>query len=342
MSRERRQGLLPFEFTPDEDDAVTSWSGLTLLVDLMRQLGLPEHARSLGLRERASGHDEFQLLTAFVLLFAAGGDCMDDIRPLREDKALGRLLGQPYSPAPPDKQQVRLRVMDEHVDLTRWTRYSFASHFLTPTDGWSCTLGDGDLDERERRALVPGARVRLYVDQHPLAEGYIDTVTIEADRAGGVQYTIEGRDRLGLAVDSIADPTLQFKKGATLADVLKELFEPFGWVADEHFEIDNDANRDAKTGGIRGVPMTKGGKKSGPRPLKDFVLHQLKPHNHEGVFAFASPRHRQAWGRPGAPQRKSFTRLHDRAGRGSRAPCWKKSMPSSGANLCARKPHRGP
>jgi hypothetical protein len=61
MSRERRQGLLPFEFTPDEDDAVTSWSGLTLLVDLMRQLGLPEHARSLGLRERASGHDEFQL-----------------------------------------------------------------------------------------------------------------------------------------------------------------------------------------------------------------------------------------------------------------------------------------
>jgi prophage tail gpP-like protein len=195
---------------------------------------------------------------------------------------------QPYSPAPPDKQQVRLRVMDEHVDLTRWTRYSFASSFLTPTDGWSCTIGDGDLAEKERRALVPGARVRLYVDQSPLAEGFIDAVSIDADRSGGVQYTIEGRDRLGLAVDSIADPTLQFKKGATLADVLKELFAPFGWVADEHFQIENDANRDAKTGGVRGVPMTKGGKKKGPRPLKDFVLHQLKPHNHEGVFAFAS------------------------------------------------------
>ncbi|HVH44837.1 MAG TPA: hypothetical protein VM925_20930 [Labilithrix sp.] len=193
-----------------------------------------------------------------------------------------------YTPTAPDRQQVRVRVMDEHVDLTRWTHYSFASNFLTPSDGWSCTIGDGNLDERERRALVPGARVRLYVDQAPLAEGFIDTVAVSADRSSGVQYTIDGRDRLGLAVDGIADPTLQFKKGATLADVLKELFAPFGWVADEHFRIDNDANRDAKTGGVRGVPTTKGGKKTGPKPLKDFVLHQLKPHNHEGVYAFAS------------------------------------------------------
>jgi len=114
MSRERRQGLLPFEFTPDEDDAVTSWSGLTLLVDLMRQLGLPEHARSLALRERASGHDEFQLLTAFVLLFAAGGDCMDDIRPLREDKALGRLLGHGL-PSPDVLRRTLERFHDEEA-----------------------------------------------------------------------------------------------------------------------------------------------------------------------------------------------------------------------------------
>lgn len=197
-------------------------------------------------------------------------------------------MPKPYSPAPPDKQLVRLRVMDEHVDLTRWTSYTFASNFLTPADGWSCTIGDGSLSERERNALTPGATVRLYVDQHPLAEGYIDSVSIEADRSGGIQYTVEGRDRLALAVDAIADPQLQFKKGATLAEVLRELFTPFGWVADDHFVIDNDANRNAKTGGIRGIPMTKGGKKKGPKPLKDFVLHQLKPHNHEGVFAFAS------------------------------------------------------
>lgn len=197
-------------------------------------------------------------------------------------------MTQPYSPTPPDKQQVRIRVMDRRIDLTRWVSYSFNSNFLTPTDGWSVTIGDGNLDPDQLAALVPEARVRLYVDQRPLAEGYIDSVAIEADRSGGVQYTIEGRDRLGRAVDSGADPTTVFKKGATLAEVLRELFTPFGWVTDEHYEISNDANRDAKTGGIRGVPMTKGGKRKGPKPLKSFVLHQLKPHNHEGTFAFAS------------------------------------------------------
>ena len=90
MARKRSDDLLAFEFVADDDDeAVTAWSGLTLIVDSMRKLGLAEHAKKLGLRQRASGHDEFLLLTAFVLLFAAGGDCMDDIRPLREDRARG-------------------------------------------------------------------------------------------------------------------------------------------------------------------------------------------------------------------------------------------------------------
>lgn len=193
-----------------------------------------------------------------------------------------------YSPATPDKQQVRLRVMDEHIDVTRWTHYSFASHFLTPADGWSFAIGDGSLDERQENALVVGSTVRLYVDKFPLAEGVIGEVTVDADRQNGVTYALEGRDRLGMAVDAIADPRVKFKEGTTLADFLRATFAPFGWVTDDHFVIDNDANRDAKTGGIRGIPMTKGGKKKGPRPLKDFVLHQLKPHNHEGVFAFAS------------------------------------------------------
>lgn len=94
MARKRSDDLLPFEFIADDDDgAVTAWSGLALVIDLMRKVGLAEHAKALGLRQRASGYDEFELLTAFVLLFTAGGDCMDDIRPLRDDRALSRILG---------------------------------------------------------------------------------------------------------------------------------------------------------------------------------------------------------------------------------------------------------
>jgi len=94
MPRDRREGLLPFEFVAeDEGPAVTSWSGLTLLVDMMRHLGLPAAAKALAIRERPTGYDEFQLLTAFVLLLTAGGDGFDDIRPLRQDAALAKLLG---------------------------------------------------------------------------------------------------------------------------------------------------------------------------------------------------------------------------------------------------------
>lgn len=189
-----------------------------------------------------------------------------------------------YTPTAPDKQQVRLRVMDEHVDLTRWTSYSFSSDFLTPCDGWSMEIGDGNLDPRERKALRVGATVRLYVENFPLAEGYIDRIEIGADRGKGVTYAIHGRDRLAPVVDSVADPRVQFKTGTTLAEFLKKLLEPYGWVNDEHFIIDNVANRDAKTGGLRGAPLPK--RKSKKGRLSQFQIYQLKPHNHEGLFRF--------------------------------------------------------
>lgn len=189
-----------------------------------------------------------------------------------------------YRPAAPDKQQIRLRVMDEHVDLTRWTSYSFSSNFLTPSDGWSMSIGDGNLEERQRKALRVGATVRLYVDNFPLAEGYIDRIDVGADRGRGVVYSIHGRDRLAPVVDSVADPRVQFKTGTTLAEFLKTLLAPYGWVADEHFIIDNAANRDAKTGGLRGTPLAK--RKSKKGKLSHFQIYQLKPHNHEGLFRF--------------------------------------------------------
>jgi prophage tail gpP-like protein len=189
-----------------------------------------------------------------------------------------------YTPAAPDKQQIRLRVMDENVDLTRWTQYSFSSHYLTPSDGWSMTIGDGDLAEKERNALRVGATVRLYVQDFPLAEGYIDRIEINADRGRGVTYSIHGRDRLAPVVDSVADPRIQFKTGTTLADFLQKLLAPYGWVSPAHFEIDPAANRDAKTGGLRGTPLPKRKSKTGK--LSKFQIYQLKPHNGEGLFRF--------------------------------------------------------
>lgn len=191
-----------------------------------------------------------------------------------------------YAPNLPDKEVVQLRIMDEHVTLTRWTSYDFSIDYLQPAAEFHFTIADGDLPDAERRALVVGARVRLSINDIPLCDGHIDTVEVRADRSSGTHWQITGRERIGLAVDAIADPTQIFKESQTLAEILVTLYKPFGWVAADHFSISNRASREV-TKGLRGTPMTKGGKRKGPRPLKSFVLHQCKPHNHEGVHAFA-------------------------------------------------------
>ena len=112
--------------------------------------------------------------------------------------------------------------------------------------------------------------------------GFIDSVEVSADRHSGEKWTIAGRDLLSIAVDSTADPLLQFKEGCTIADVLKKLFDPL-WGADADLVIDNDGNRSAMTS-VRGTPTSK---KKG-KTLKNYKLHMLKPHSHEGKFAFAA------------------------------------------------------
>ena len=191
----------------------------------------------------------------------------------------------PYAPSAPDSQRVRMVFMDYGKSIERWVSYDFTEDFLTPTDSFTFTLGtdENGLDPEQRKMLKLGARIRLYIEDVVVTEGFIDSVEVSADRSGGWTYSIGGRDRLGQTLDTVADPQFQLKEGGTLAELMKRLFSPFGWVADDHFGIDNEANRNARTG-IRGTPTSK---KKG-KPLKGYVLHQTKPYNHESVFHFAS------------------------------------------------------
>jgi prophage tail gpP-like protein len=210
----------------------------------------------------------------------------------------------PYRPGDPDSQTVRITFPDvDNLLLERWTSYDFSSDFLTPADSFSFTLGldEDGLSEELKDALRFGARIRLDLDGSVLATGHIDVMESTADRGNGLQITIHGRDRLGQTLDAVADPTYQLKEGGSLADLLKDLFAPFGWSGEDQFQIDPTANRNAKTG-LRGTPTTSSGggggsgkrrrhrnrKASGPKPLKSFVLHQTKPYNHESVYHFAS------------------------------------------------------
>lgn len=183
----------------------------------------------------------------------------------------------------PDTDVVILRIVSPSVAINTWKAYRFNSHFLTPADSFSFTVAAHELNDAQKAAIVPGAEVELTVNGHRQGSGYIDQLEYRVTRSGGTEIDITGRDKLAPVVDSGANPDGQFKASMNLLDVLKYVFGPYGWANDSDFEIDNTANRNIITGSTRGTPTSKKGK-----PLKSFVLHQLRPYANEGAFAFAA------------------------------------------------------
>jgi len=87
--------LLPFQLDPEPaTETLTAFGGLPLVAQTCRSLGLPQSvARHLALKPRQRGLDEATLVESFVLLNAAGGDCLEDFRRVADDPGLPTLLG---------------------------------------------------------------------------------------------------------------------------------------------------------------------------------------------------------------------------------------------------------
>ncbi len=97
---DKRQGILPFMLSLAERDDVTGRAGLPIVVETMRALGVDEAAGAqLPQPIRDSDYTPGEKLEALVTLIAAGGERVEDIRVLAEDKGLERLLGAPF-PSP--------------------------------------------------------------------------------------------------------------------------------------------------------------------------------------------------------------------------------------------------
>jgi hypothetical protein len=72
---------------------LTAQAGLVLVAETMMALDLEDVVRAaLRVRQRRRGFSEYDKMQAIVLLLAAGGECVEDVRVLRADAALSRLL----------------------------------------------------------------------------------------------------------------------------------------------------------------------------------------------------------------------------------------------------------
>ena len=86
---------LLFELDPEPlQETLTALGGIPLVVQAFRSLGLPrsiqEHVR---VKQRERGYDEATFVESFVILNAAGGECVEDFERLRQDPGLAEMIG---------------------------------------------------------------------------------------------------------------------------------------------------------------------------------------------------------------------------------------------------------
>ena len=191
------------------------------------------------------------------------------------------------APVRPEDDTIALQLRDSSgtviTEITNFREYTFNSHFLTPTDHFSFTIGDEGTTPSILNGITVGQKVTLSVSGYVQAGGYIDRIRVKTSRKSGTEVQVEGRDWLAPTVDANMDPqNVKFKPGQTLQDIMIACFRPYGYGIGQILTSD-EANANIITGQVVGVPTTKKGK-----PLASFQLHQLKPYPHEGVFAFAS------------------------------------------------------
>lgn len=209
---------------------------------------------------------------------------------------------------------VVLSLPDYGQQIKNWSSYTLNRAFLAPTASWSFTLSDED-QTLTNQLLVPGATVALSINGNLQCTGVIEEDSGQSTPGGGTSITIHGGDVLSRVVKATMDPTFKFVAGATVAQFVLTVLDPFGITTLFNSDIAN-LNIISGYAGNGGVTTTTvnasvvktitnnpaGGSApaiinstvdartsvtSTTRPdLSTLTLQQAKPHAGEGCFAY--------------------------------------------------------
>ena len=110
---EKYRSSLGVTITGGLTEEATSWAGAALLAELYRKAGVEAAVkRALPKKKSSRGLRQEQMVESFVLLSALGGDCIEDMERLRQDKGLESMLGY-HPPAPETARQWLDKFHDE-------------------------------------------------------------------------------------------------------------------------------------------------------------------------------------------------------------------------------------
>ena len=158
------RGHLAVTVTGGLEEVVTPWAGASALIEAYRRYGVGEVAnRALPRKRNAKGLSQGQMTESFVLLSALGGECIEDIEKLRQDKGLETMLGYQI-PAAETARQWLDKFHDEGLMAGQPEQGAFIPVESAPLAG---------LREPNRQVIwsyiekmKPGQEVTLDVDAH--------------------------------------------------------------------------------------------------------------------------------------------------------------------------------
>jgi hypothetical protein len=162
-------------------DQVTPHAGSALLIDLGRRSGVIGAAEQhLPVKKSPKGLRQGELVEAFVLLSALGGECLDDFDHLRRDRGLAALLGYDLPAASTARQWLDRSFHDPAIVTDRPTQGSFIPPESAGLAGLRAVIQHSV--RTYVAAVRPGPAVTLDVDAHlvesskrsalPTYEGY--------------------------------------------------------------------------------------------------------------------------------------------------------------------------
>jgi len=145
-------------------DQVTPHAGSALLIEMMRRSGVIAAAeRHLPAKQSPKGVRQGELVEAFILLSALGGECVDDFDHLRRDRGLAALLGYDLPAASTARQR-----LDQFHDPAAVAGRPQQGSFIPPESAGLAGLR-AVVEHSVRTycaAVRPGPAVTLDVDAH--------------------------------------------------------------------------------------------------------------------------------------------------------------------------------
>ena len=165
-------GHLALTVTGGLKEVVTPWAGASILVEVYRRYGVGDATeRALPRKKTSKGLSQGQMTESFVLLSALGGECIEDMERLRQDKGLEAMLGYQI-PAPETARQWLIERCGEvairqtvlyHLPMYR-TPYSWQGRaYKAAVDGVSGKVFPADFPAKAEAPYVGVAALALIV-----------------------------------------------------------------------------------------------------------------------------------------------------------------------------------